>query len=345
MKHLFLSITIFLPILLQAQIAFTKGESTLTYSLPKVEFLIEVYADKITETPGEFYQYSERFLATTDVITQPTTRYKFRHIKLIANVLPDKERTFAFIPSKRKISSNITVNNQGILCGINIKPENIVKEKETVVLRNEKIEKKQLLPLNEEYMLAGSLSKMAEGAAKQIYRIRENRIDLLSGNVENMPMDGASLKVFIEQMDEQEKELTSLFTGKVKTDVVTQTFTYTPTQAVVEQIFFRFSELSGLVDADDLSGVPYYITIDFEKIKVFETDKRKKKKEEVFTLLPIIANVKIENSEKKLYEDNLIIPQLGIVVPMPLETMDKYSRAYVSPSTGRLLSIEQNRKK
>ena len=38
--------------------------------------------------------------------------------------------------------------------------------------------------------MAGSTAKMAEGAAFQIYAIRESRLSLLSGELEHLPADG-----------------------------------------------------------------------------------------------------------------------------------------------------------
>ena len=68
MKRFFFIITILLPLSGMAQ-TITEGQSTLIYSLPKTEFVINATVEIVTEIPGKFYQYSERFLATSDVIT------------------------------------------------------------------------------------------------------------------------------------------------------------------------------------------------------------------------------------------------------------------------------------
>ena len=72
---------------------------------------------------------------------------------------------------------------------------------------------------------------------------------------------------------------------------------------------------------------------------------KKKAKEEVFSIIPVLADVVFDNGEKVFFQKTMTIPQLGILMPIPLETMDRYSRAFVSPETGRLLSVEQNQKK
>ena len=61
--------------------------------------------------------------------------------------------------------------------------------------------------------MAGSTAKQAEVAAKQIYRIRESRMNILTGDADNLPPDGEAMKLVIQQLEEQEKALTNLFTG------------------------------------------------------------------------------------------------------------------------------------
>lgn len=346
MKRLFLILTIIFPFLATAQTV-TEGQSTLFYSLPKTEFVINVTVELVTEKPGSFYQYSERFLATSDVITADKEFYRLKDISIEPRTVRDPERTYKIIPNKKSLANYITVNDEGMLCGVNVPPAKVVKEiRRERIERTEELEREKLLPLNEEYMLAGSVAKMAEGTAKQIYRIRENRVDLLSGDVENMPTDGASLKAVMDEMEAQEKELTELFTGKTIVKTLTQTVIYSPTSAVNDKVVFRFSSLQGVVDADDLSGVPYYLNIKYAPIKTETPEKPAKKKDvEVFTVIPVTADVKFDDGNKTLYEEKLTLPQLGVLVPIPFETMDKYSKAYVSPENGRLLSVEQLPKK
>ena len=346
MKRLLFFVAL-LPVLVSGQ-TITEGKSTLIYSLPKTEFVINATVELVTENPGNFYQYSERFLATSEVITAEKKYYRMKTITMETRTLSDSERTFTIIPSKKSLANQISVNDEGILCGINVAPSKAIKE-----IRTERIEKKEnfsnskLLPLSEEYMLAGSVAKMAEGAAKQIYRIRENRVDLLSGDVDNMPTDGASLKTMIAEMDVQEKELTKLFTGITTVETLTQTIVYTPKTIEKDEVVFRFSSHRGIVASDDLSGAPYYLNINFEPIKTVTNESKKPKKPliEVFTILPVTAQVRLDDGNETLYEQQVTLPQFGILLPIPLETMDKYSKAYVSPENGRLLSIEQLPKK
>ena len=64
--------------------------------------------------------------------------------------------------------------------------------------------------MSEELLMAGSTAKQAEVAAKQIYRIRESRMNILTGDADNLPPDGEAMKLVIQQLEEQEKSANQL---------------------------------------------------------------------------------------------------------------------------------------
>ena len=68
-----------------------------------------------------------------------------------------------------------------------------------------------LMPLLEEQFMAGSVAKMAEGAAKQIYRLRETRLNLLAGDMEHVPADGVAMQLVLDELNKQEQALVELF--------------------------------------------------------------------------------------------------------------------------------------
>ena len=116
--------------------------------------------------------------------------------------------------------------------------------------------------LNEEQLSAGSTAKMAESAAKQIYRIRESRINIATGDVDQLPADGESFKLIMKQLDEQEAALTEMFLGSVSKESYTETIDFNPANTVGKETLFRFSKRLGFLDKDNLAGEPYVITVD-----------------------------------------------------------------------------------
>ena len=125
----------------QEPTAVTEGHSQLVYSLPVTELVFEVEVEKTTQTPGPYYQYSERYLATNQVIVDAKTTYRLKNTSLNTNALPDPQRTYAVPESKYAALQQISVNEKGLLTGINCDPVNIVKkeirkEKKEILIQN-----------------------------------------------------------------------------------------------------------------------------------------------------------------------------------------------------------------
>lgn len=323
-----------------------EGKSNLIYSLPQTELVIHVTSELVTEIPGKFYQYSERYLAASEVITVEKQYYRIKSIHFETRTVPDPKRTFNISPSKKSVTNNITVNEAGLLCGVNVQPTSNYSSKGVMQSLEKENISQTIMPIGEDVLQAGSVMKMAEGVAKQIYRLRENREDILSGDVDYTPSDAVSLRAMLEEISNQEKALTELFVGITNTKLIDQTLIFKPTGAMNHQVLFRYSSLSGVIDHNDLSGDPYFINVSYTPIELVKADKKQKTaKETLYSVVPVLANIEINDfNDKQLYQQNISIPQLGVLMPIPIETMDKYSKAYVSPENGRLLSIEQVKK-
>lgn len=319
------------------------GEPVLVYSLPRTELCIEVDIEKTTETPGEFYQYSGRYLAEKEVITDERTTYRVTDVRVKPRAQADPARTYAVAASKECPLNLVSVDGRGLLRGINVSPE----EPRPVIPAARIAPAKPApqakpLPLTEEYMLASSTAKMAEGAAKQIYRIRESRLALLTADLDPLPADGESLKAMLDGMDRMERELTELFTGTTVRETSTHTLHLLPTAAMQNEVLFRLSPLKGLVPADDLSGAPYYINIVPETIDTYVPDKAGKKvaRPELYSVLPATTRVTIGNGRDACFSGQFLMPQFGQVIPIPTELLSQQDvRITVDEETGRLLDI------
>lgn len=313
---------------------------TIMYSLPATELCIEIEIEKTTEIPGDFYRYSERYLATSDVVTTEKTTYSLKNLVVKTRSVPDKKRTYSVVPGNKSKLTNITVNSQGILCGMNVPATEDGNDFVQHNLKNKSSEpKKTLLPLNEEYMMASSSAKMAEGAAKQIYFIRESRFNLITGDVDNLPSDGESFKIMLQEMDKTEKELTELFTGKRIVETETQTIYLLPSSASNE-VLFRFSAISGLVAADDLSGSPYYINVTPQPV-VLPANTKQTASESLLTVIPATTQISITDGKETLFSTQMQMPQLGSVVAIPDAAIkNSNTKVSVDDQTGRLISIE-----
>jgi len=343
MKNLILVSTLLvLSLMVKAQTPFTvsEGESAIVYSLPKTVFCIELETEKVTQKPGMFYRYSDRYLATNKVITEAKTTYKIKSIQVKVSAVPDPARTYSLVPGASQLSK-LAVNSQGILCGVNVtcKQDKVESQAGNLIV-NDNTTPDVLLPLGEEYMMAGSEAKLAEGAAKQIYHIRESRLSLLCADVDKLPADGESFKTMLDGLNKQEAKLTELFIGQKITETQTQTLYLTPTVAVNNDVLFRLSALKGIVASDDLSGAPYYISIVPAKIPG-AADKSKQEKGDLYYILPASTQLTISDGINTLYSNQFFVSQFGKTLALP-ESMFKQSKVKVNidPLNGRLLNVE-----
>jgi len=371
-KLILLSILFMLNLLVSAQVPFslTEGECAVVYALPKTELCIEVQTEKVTQKPGMFYRYSERYLATNKVITTEKTTYNLKSIAVKTHAVADPNRTYKFVSSINSQPIRLTVNAQGLLCGVNVPSKSEMKLPPVVsfpsvdncllcgvnvpsksemklppVVSFPSVDNSQtqtLLPLGEEYMMAGSEAKLAEGAAKQIYRIRESRVGLLTADVEKLPADGASFSSMIDGLNKMERELTELFVGKTNTEIQTQTIYLTPDSELTNHVIFRLSALRGIVASDDLSGTPFYINITPTLIRSVAADpKAKKEKVGLYTILPASTQIMIGDGVTIYFSGQYFIPQFGKIIPLSEDLFKQRDlKIRVDQQTGRVLGIE-----
>ncbi|MCL1868535.1 MAG: DUF4831 family protein [Paludibacter sp.] len=331
-KHLIVLIAAF------AICASINGQSAFVYSLPKTVLKIDITVEKTVETPGEFYQYAQRYLGVNKVITAKKTTFSIVSIAAAAQAEPNPEQTYSLNGLANK-NLAISVDEKGILTGLN----NFIKKEineETPLLQNpsENQQTSDLLPLTEEYMMASSTAKMAEGAAKQIYQIREGRMSLLSGDVNNFPQ-GNAMGELLSRMDKEEQHLIELFTGKKTTTYQTKTIYFNPEQTFVNQVLFRLSNINGVVAADDLSGAP--VSINFSAESKSQVANTNKSAVVLYYVLPVKGKITINDAQNQYFTGEFTFPQFGTVLPLSEKMLTKNTkRVLIDNQTGRLLGIE-----
>jgi len=290
------------------------------YFLPKTAVTVSVQVEKTTYTPGDFCQYAERFLRIKDVSPTPSVNYRIIAIRQDAVAVPDTAKRYAVKFDAKTSATNVRLSDDGILLGINTEvrdytqPHSMVLTSQLSTLTS-KINPRQYM--NEETLAAGSTAKMAELTAQDIYEIRESRNLLVRGQADNMPKDGEQLRLMLNQLDMQNRALTSLFVGTYEKDTIQQTFTIVPSQSVCREVVFRFSEKLGLVDQDDLAGVPYYIYIeDLKTVPLPEPIDPKKKLKPfsgIFVNIPGRLRSTISNNQGQIVADEYPAGQFGNV--------------------------------
>lgn len=321
----------------------------ITYSLPKTQLIVDAEVTKVTCKAGPYYKYAEKYLGVKDAITEDKVYYELGKLSLVNKGIPDPDNTYIVEFKSGTVAPYAYLTEDGLLCSINAEYTPEESELET-------IKKNGLGPakvtdasvFSEELLMAGSTARQAEVAAKQIYRIRESRLNILTGDADNLPPDGEAMKLVIQQLEEQEKALTNLFTGILTKETSHYEVSITPYDNLEKEVLFRFSNLMGIVDADDLGGVPVYMNLKAtERAPVLdpkEAEKKEKSLKGIVYNVPGKASIEISMNKKTLYKGDAQITQFGSregLAPVMFEDKKAPVKVYFYPETGAIKQIIQ----
>jgi hypothetical protein len=333
--------------------ALKSNDYGIQYVLPKTILKVNVEYNEIRQKSGIYAKYASLYLRTNDseVITEDQTYYTLGAFSIIETSIPNKSQTYFISFKPKTIAPFVYLREDGVICSINgeYRPDGIDEEKKAPVK-----ERSSSLPdinpqsiFTEEYLRAGSVGKMAEVAAKNIYKIRESRQDILTGEVDNVPKDGEAMKIILGNLAAQEKLWTELFTGSSETIKHTKQFSIEPNSEISKEILFRFSKYLGIVGSDDLSGSPIYVNIkDLKSVEISEPDPKKKVKEaqSIVYNVPGKAEVEIYNGLNPIYSTTVNMTQFGttqILATSLFEDKKAPVQVFFYPNTGAIKQIIQ----
>ncbi|NDV68689.1 DUF4831 family protein [Dysgonomonas sp. 25] len=323
-----------------------------TYSLPKTAIDITVSYTKTTRKAGDFYQYAERYLNITNPTTENEVVYTLDKIETSTRGIPDKDNSYLVEFRPNNPAAFVSLSEEGLICAINddyTATTQEVRKAKTEIITEE-------LPnpntfLSEEILRAGSTAKQAELIAKQIYRLRESRTNILTGEADNMPPDGNAYKLVMEQLDQQEKALTAMFIGTEIVETGTKTFSIVPDKKNIDkEIIFRFSSKLGVVEANDLSGAPVYVSLQNKdpRPEVYLSAKEQQAMEKKFSKgliynIPNKAALKVVFNGKDYVDTECEVAQYGtqdVLSPNQLGDNKRTVKIIFYPELGSIKQIQ-----
>lgn len=315
-----LSLVMSLPLLAQTKVikknAVKANNYGITYSLPKTSLVITAEVTKVTCKAGPYYQYAERYLGIKNPISEDKVYYELGKVSLSNVGVPDPDQTYLIEFKTGTVAPYAYLTEEGLLCTINTEYTPAVSELESNKGKaQEPITATNTSVFSEELLMAGSVARQAEVAAKQIYYIRESRMNILTGETDNPPADGVAMKIVIDELEAQEKALTNLFSGVYTKTTELYDVTIIPHDTMDKEVLFRFSNLLGIVDADDLAGEPVYLNLTAtERIPPMdpkEAEKKLKGGKGVIYNIPGKASVEILMNKKTLFKGEVQVTQFG----------------------------------
>ena len=321
----------------------------ITYSLPQTAVVISVEASCQKMIAGPFAPYAERFLGVKDAVQEDQNVWEIEKISLETIAKADSARTYHIDFSEKGALPTFYLTDDRCLCSINRAPQQVVtlpEEKTEAVTGKPSYKASDVL--TGEILKAGSKLKQAELVAQEIFSIRESRSLLIKGEADNMPGDGASLQLMLDNLSAQEEALMSLFVGTTTETKHTHNYTYVPTRETSRDLAFRFSTFLGFVDKDDYAGEPYYISLQIvedNREQIIPGVKVKKRVEKgIAFCVPGKVHVTLLSTKNTLAEGDMYMAQFGRVEQLPQNQFTDKKRpcsAAFTPATGAIKIFEQ----
>lgn len=327
------------------------NEYGLIYSLPRTVFDITFETVHTERMPGEFHNYAKLKLGIDNSITRPSRSVAVKSVTIVPRGIADENNRWLvqFKPGQTPyiiIDSNncpLTVNTEAPeattvelpkACAATPTPLEVPAAKQAVT---------------QEMTLGSSLSKRADLAAQRIFELRETRNDLISGQADNTPPDGKSLQLALDNLSAQEAALTAMFAGTEKTWTNVSTVTFEPdNESVNNELFARLSATDGIVDVNDLSGAPIYISLDITAQGELPVNEKGQVKEfpkgGLAYNIPGSAIITLTYDGEQIARSEVNLAQLGVTFGLdPKMFTDKKGAAKLqfNPTTGAIIYLGQ----
>lgn len=326
------------------------NEYALVYSLPKTVLDITIETEHTVQQPGQFYNYAKRHLGITNAIKKPQNSVKVKSITITPRGIADPEKRYT-VQFKGGTGATMLLNEAEVPLAVNM--DNVAnpamptlpqaQPQQPTILDSEVARHAVTMDITR----ASSEAKKAELTAQRIFELREQRSDLISGNADNMPPDGGAIKVALEALNAQEEALTAMFQGTTSTFTDVQTVSFVPGQAdSTGVIIARISPLDGIVDVNNLTGMPLYL--DFKVLEKGTLPVNEKGQEKTFPkgglayTIPGSAQIRLSFNGKEVSSATFDIAQLGVTFGIdPAWFTKKNSPGFVemSPVTGAILKL------
>ena len=244
------------------------SNNTLLYGLPKTSLKVDVIMVKTVFRKGPFADFAQKYLQM-NVNKQDIEKWQIESVSFSEHYEMDPEHyyviTFRNLP--KNIERLITLTRDGAVLDMSMSgflasgefaPAEVTDGFKNMVIENPLVQSVDTIfkvmlkdtafvrePLVIKKIQHMPKEDQAKELARQIFELRQRKNDILNGDGDDIPNE-ATLKLMLEKIDTQEKELLTMFTGVSMNIPVRKTFTYTPENESEKAFLFYFSEQKGL---------------------------------------------------------------------------------------------------
>ncbi|MCF6184413.1 MAG: DUF4831 family protein, partial [Bacteroidales bacterium] len=344
------------------------------YSLPEAKILVKVEITKEIKQKGIFSDYTHLYFNAKNAILKNETKFYISDISLKTVPVVDSSQVYRIISPKNINPLLLNLSKESFISGINLSDvqaskviirQNLIRNNDIAtnvsdyadislysvreiqydtiykdVLRDSVMIK---VPIIREKEVYKSKAKQAKETADIIFRLRDDRYALLTGENDgnNFP-DGEAIKIMLKKLSGLEKNYMSLFTGREMKVKKNYQLELTPQNKNSEEdnILFYFSEIKGFTNDTIYKPVILKLTnienengnIEFQKIKTEESGHYSG----IVYRIPAKAKAEIIFDGKELFKTNVFIPQFGHLNIIPSNLFNNQITVEFYPEYGSL---------
>ena len=344
------------------------------YSLPRTVLTIDITITRVDKIAGPYAKYASKYLGIKDPVLTNQTTYELTDISINTYAEPDPDNYY-FVNLKhykpgRANQMMIALSKAGLIQDLNDNSDkkieqdkkenshrrkidysetfkyfadnNLVERVDTIVelvnMDTVTVEKRTL----RKRMVEKSMEQKAKDAADFIMKVKEQRLDILTG-AQEVPYSEATVKYMSDELEKLEKEYMMMFVGITETEELHYRYYYLPSPDVYSASIplFKFSHQKGIVNEDLPEGDMVYIRVDragnTRNLEDFmAANMQSQDKKGFYYRIPEYAKFTIKQGDILKAEASFLISQFGVVSSLPA----KNAKVQFYPNTGAIRKVE-----
>lgn len=322
----------------------TDPVGTISYCLPSTTLSLQVEATVESFYAGPYAKYASKYIGV-DARTEDETTFSISQIKMSTSVEADQSRRYLLnIGSKQASAPMLKLTSQGLISisdggmsgeaawrfpsaskgdfankGVS---SNLTSESAVLYHNARTGNQHSKIAIQQNLVVEKSLEKRASEAAEMIFKLRDQRIKIVTGDTD-ATYSGQAMEAAINELALLEEEYMSLFIGYSDYQTQSMKFDVVPEAGDNQKyIAFRISDKNGLLPSENIAGKPVLMEIIPQNIPAAEEQTGKKVKAPkdpvIVYRIPSICTVRIINGADLLLHARVPVYQLGTESTYPL---------------------------
>lgn len=312
---------------------------TVSYALPQTSLVFDVQAVQESFYAGPYAKFAQKYLGV-QARTENETSCHLTEVKLKALVEADPSGRYTVALSKTTpCPALLQMTAQGLIAtsdgnfgeeavwrftapskadfsgkGVS---SNYTSQATTLYKKDDVSFNK--VSVQQNMIVEKSLEKKAQEAADMIFKLRQTRVNIVTGDTD-ANYSGEAMASALAELAALEEEYLSLFVGYSDYQNVSYTAEVIPSKADQNNmsIAFRLSDTDGIVDADYVGGKPYIVKIEPQNVTPASQKGGSGAKASVIYRIPAICTVKLMEGAKTILQTRVPVYQLGVDTTYPL---------------------------